>query len=183
MQLILIHGAPATGKLTVGRALARLTETPLVDNHAAIDIGRMVFGFAQPGFWDLVHKLRLTTLSVAAEAGVPRLITTAAYSHPVDEPLLADYDRAIAPFGGVIVPVHVHCSEATLMARVTEPERAQKGKIASEEGLRQYLDRNNFAAIPRETCLSLSTEDTAPEETAAKIARHFGIPVVLDGGG
>jgi len=177
MKLFLIHGAPATGKLTVARELALLTGLPLVDNHAAIDIARMVFGFAQPGFWDLVHDVRVTTLRGAAKANVPRLITTAAYSHPADASLVRDYDHAIAECGGVIEPIHLFCSEETLMARVSASERAQKGKIATPEGLRSYLDRNNFVAMPRDNCLSLSTENTGPIETAATIAKHFQIPI------
>lgn len=177
MRLVLIHGAPATGKLTVARELAFLTGSPLVDNHAAIDIARQVFGFAQPGFWDLVHDLRVTTLRGAAKANVPILITTAAYSHPADEPLLQDYDHAIEAYRGMIEPVHLFCTEETLMARVSAPERAQKGKIASSEGLKNYLDRNNFVAMPRNNCLSLSTENTPPTETAAAIAHHFHLPI------
>ena len=177
MQLFLIHGAPATGKLTVARALAARTGVPLVDNHAAIDVARMVFGFAQPGFWDLVHDLRVTTLRGAAKANVPRLITTAAYSHPVDAPLLQDYDRVVEECGGRIEPIHLFCSQETLMARVSAEDRAQRGKIASPEGLKPYLERNNFVAIPRENCLSLSTENSSPAEVATAIARHFEIPI------
>ncbi|WP_299548672.1 hypothetical protein [uncultured Tateyamaria sp.] len=114
MKLFLIHGAPATGKLTVARELALLTGSPLVDNHAAIDMARMVFGFAQPGFWDLVHDLRVTTLRSAAMANVPRLITTAAYSHPADARLLREYDLAIEEYGGIIEPIHLFCSVKTL---------------------------------------------------------------------
>ncbi|GGX55533.1 hypothetical protein GCM10007385_25110 [Tateyamaria omphalii] len=180
MRLFLIHGAPATGKLTVARALALLTGSPLVDNHAAIDIARMVFGFAAPGFWDLVHDLRVTTLRGAAKADVPRLITTAAYSHPEDAPLVSDYERAVQEYGGVLVPVHLFCSEDTLLSRVSAPERAQKGKIASPETLRTYLESSNFTAIARDNCLSLSTEKTAPAETATKIARHFQIPITAE---
>jgi len=176
MKLLLIHGAPATGKLTVARELASLTGLALVDNHAAIDIARMVFGSAAPGFWDLVHDLRVTTLRGAARAGVSRLITTAAYSHPDDAPLLRDYERAVEEHGGVIELVHLYCSEETLMTRVSANERAQRGKIATPEGLKIYLDRNNFVAVPRDNCLSLSTETIAPAETAAAIAQHFRIP-------
>jgi len=180
MKLFLIHGAPATGKLTVARELAQLTGSRLVDNHAAIDMARMVFGFAQPGFWDLVHALRVTTLRRAAMANLPRLITTSAYSHPVDAPLLRDYDQAIEEHGGVIVPVHLFCSEETLMARVSASERAEKGKIASPEGLKRYLAQNNFVAIPRDNCLSLSTENSAPREVAAAIAQHFQVPILSE---
>lgn len=177
MRLFLIHGAPATGKLTVARALAALTGAPLVDNHASIDIARMVFGFAQPGFWDLVHDLRLTTLRGAAKANVPVLITTAAYSHPTDAPLLQDYDAAIAPYGGILEPVFLSCSEETLMSRVTAPERAMKGKIASQDGLKTYLKQNTFAAIPRKTCLCLSTETSTPLENAKVISQHFRLSI------
>ncbi len=180
MKLFLIHGAPATGKFTVARELALLTGAPLVDNHAAIDMARMVFGFAEPGFWGLVHELRVTTLRGAAKANLPMLITTSAYSHPADAPLLRDYDRAIEGHGGVIAPVHLFCSEETLMARVSASERAQKGKIASTEGLKKYLAQNDFVAIPRDNCLSLSTENSAPREVAAAIARHFQIPIVSE---
>lgn len=177
MRLFLLHGAPATGKLTVAQALAALTGTPLVDNHAAIDIARMVFSeFSAPGFWDLVHDVRLATLRASARAEVPALITTAAYSDPVDVPLLQDYDRAIEPFGGVIEPVFLSCSDDTLMARVSGQDRSSRGKIATPEKLRAYLDRNNFVAIPRERCLSLSTETAPPDETAKAIAAHFQIP-------
>jgi len=175
MKLVLIHGAPATGKLTVARALGAWAALPVVDNHAAIDMARMVFGFAAPGFWDLVHDLRVTTLRGAARAGVARLVTTAAYSHPLDAPFLADYAAALAPYGGALEPVHLSCSDAERARRVTAPDRAARGKIATPEGLAAYDARNNFAPIPQDTCLRLSTEDAAPADIAAAIAKHFSI--------
>lgn len=178
MKLLLIHGAPATGKLTVARELSKITRVAFVDNHAAIDIARMVFNFAGSGFWELVHDIRVTTLRGAARAEVPILITTAAYSHPEDYPLVHDYDRIVEKFGGLVLPIHLSCSGNTLMARVSASERAQKGKIANPENLKTYLDENNFVAIPRDNCLSLSTEEASPYETATAIAKHFNIPIV-----
>ena len=177
MQLLLLHGAPATGKLTVAQALAALTGVPIVDNHAAIDIARMVFGFAKPGFWDLVHDIRVTTIRGAAKAGVPRLITTSAYSHPEDAPLLQDYHRAIEAYGGFIKPVYLSCTEETRMTRVSAQSRRERGKITTPQTLKSYLDRNNFVAIPGETCLNLSTETATPKETAIAIAQHLKISV------
>ncbi len=54
MNLVFLHGAPATGKLTVGQALASPTGGRLFDNHVSIDLARSVFEFGAPGFWDLV---------------------------------------------------------------------------------------------------------------------------------
>jgi hypothetical protein len=53
MKLIFIHGAPASRKLTVARALLRAVPGRLFDNHAPIDLARTVFDFGAPGFWSL----------------------------------------------------------------------------------------------------------------------------------
>jgi hypothetical protein len=50
MKLIFLHGSPAVGKLTVAKALLRLVQGRLVDNHAAIDLARTIFDFGAPGF-------------------------------------------------------------------------------------------------------------------------------------
>ena len=58
MKLIFIHGAPASGKLTVAKALLRAVPGRLFDNHVAINLARTVFDLDAPGFWELVHVVR-----------------------------------------------------------------------------------------------------------------------------
>lgn len=173
MRLVLLHGAPATGKLTVARALADLVRAPLLDNHATIDLARMVMDFGAPGFWGFVHDLRVTTLRGAARAGVARLITTSVYSHPDDAPLLRDYEQVLEDYGGGIDPIYLSCAPATRMARVSAPDRRRQRKIASPEGLADYLSTHPVAPIPRVDCLHLSTETASPAQTATAIARHL----------
>ena len=73
MKLVFLHGAPATGKLTVAKALLNVVPGRLLDNHAAIDFARNVFEFGAPGFWDLVHHVRLVALEAAAKQGAGRI--------------------------------------------------------------------------------------------------------------
>ena len=84
MKLIFIHGAPASGKLTVARALLRAVPGRLFDNHAPIDLARTVFDFGAPGFWELVDVVWLSTLDLAARHGVPLIATTYCYAEPED---------------------------------------------------------------------------------------------------
>lgn len=175
MKLILIHGAPATGKMTVARKLADITEFPLVDNHIAIDLARNIFGFVSPGFWDLVHDVRVATLRAAARAHVPILITTAAYSYPEDIALLEDYERVVSEFNGTVSYVHLYCSKKMLMNRVTAPDRIERGKLSTREGLKKYLAKHSFVAVQREDCIQLSTDDTSPLENARNIAHHYNL--------
>lgn len=50
MKLVFLHGAPATGKLTVAKALLNVVPGRLLDNHAAIDFARNVFESERQGF-------------------------------------------------------------------------------------------------------------------------------------
>ncbi|SDF46355.1 AAA family ATPase [Limimaricola pyoseonensis] len=177
MKLILLHGAPATGKSTVAQSLSELTGVRAIDNHLAIDLARAVFGTSSPEFWDLVHHVRLVALQAAVATKMDALIMTAAYSHPVDLPLYKDYERAVVANGGHMALVYLSCSKATLLERVQEEDRRRRGKISSAEALAAHLERNAFAALPRDACLHLSTEDTSPADNAVAIARHFDLSV------
>lgn len=84
MKLIFLHGAPASGKLTVARALLKTLPARLLDNHAAIDAARTVFDLGAPGFWELVDTIRGSILQAAIEHDVPLVIVTLCYSEPED---------------------------------------------------------------------------------------------------
>ena len=66
MKLLFLHGSPATGKLTVAKALLQTVQGRLFDNHAAIDLARTIFEFGAPGFWELVHSVRYAAFDTAA---------------------------------------------------------------------------------------------------------------------
>lgn len=84
MNLVFLHGEPASGKLTVARALLQRVPGRLLENHAAIDFARTVFDFGAPGFWELIERLRLVALEAAASNGVPLAVMTCCYSEPQD---------------------------------------------------------------------------------------------------
>ena len=84
MKLLFIHGAPASGKLTVAKALLQAVPGKLFDNHAAIDVARTVFEFGAPGFWELIHDVRCKVLEAAAAQDTPLLVTTFCYAEPDD---------------------------------------------------------------------------------------------------
>ena len=55
MKLVVILGAGAVGKMTVGQELAKITELRLFHNHMSMEILFEVFGFAPRG---LPHRIR-----------------------------------------------------------------------------------------------------------------------------
>ena len=175
MKLVFLHGSPAVGKLTVAKALLRLVPGRLFDNHAAIDLARTLFDFGAPGFWELVENVRHAAIDAAAQHGVALVVSTFCYAAPDD---FAQYDTCetiMRRHGGELLPVFLHCSREEAVRRVGNPDRVDRCKMTSRDGLMRDLDSHTYAPVPRSDCLMLDTELRAADETAREIVRHFGL--------
>ena len=177
MKLLFLHGAPAVGKLTVAKALLRLVPARLMDNHAAIDLALTIFEFGAPGFWELVHDVRLSAIEAAAEHGVPLLVTTFCYAEPEDREQFGQIEEIVQRHGGELLPVFLHCSREEALRRVGNPDRVERRKLISGEHLIRDLDRYDLTAVPRPDCLKLDTGVNPADVTAQKIVEHFGLNV------
>ena len=175
MKLLFLHGSPATGKLTVAKALLRMVPGRLMDNHAAIDFARTIYDYGAPGFWELVHDVRYSALDAAAAHGVSLLVTTFCYAEPDDRVQFGKFEEIVQRHGGELLPVFLHCSREEAMRRVGNPDRVERRKMASAESLASYLDRYDFAAVPRPDCLKLDTGKAPAEVTAQNVVDHFGL--------
>lgn len=175
MKLVFIHGAPAVGKLTVAKALLAAVPGRLFDNHAAIDVARTVFDFGAPGFWELIHEVRCKVVEAAAAQDTRLLVMTECYAEPDDLPSFTELEGIVLRGGGAVLPVFLHCSREEAMRRVGNPDRAERRKITSAEGLDAFVARYKLTQVPRPNCLSLQTDTHAPETTARDIIRHFGL--------
>ena len=175
MKLLFLHGSPATGKLTVAKALLRMVPGRLMDNHAVIDFVRTVFDFGAPGFWELVHSVRYSAMDAAAAHDVSLLVTTFCYAEPDDREQFGKFEEIVQHRGGELLPVFLHCSREEAVRRVGNPDRVERRKMASGESLIKYLDSYDFSPVPRPDCLKLDTEVTSAEVTAQNIISHFGL--------
>lgn len=173
MKLIFLHGAPASGKLTVARALLQAMPGRLFDNHAAIDVARTVFDFGAPGFWELVQTVRCSVLEAAATQGVPMIVATYCYADPDDLPAFQQFEAIVEQSGGRLLPVFLRCSRQEANRRVSNPDRIERRKISSEKGLDEFLGQFNLTQVPRADCLVLDTDSSPPEAAAQTIIRHF----------
>ena len=175
MKLLFLHGAPAAGKLTVARALLRIVPGRLFDNHAAIDVAQTVFDFGAPGFWELVQSVRVSVVGAAAQHRVPLLVMTYCYVEPDDRVALEQFEDAVHRNGGELLPVFLHAARDEMLRRVSNPERAGRGKITSQEGLDAFLAQYDLVPVPRANCLALDSAARPAEDTAREIVRHFGL--------
>lgn len=172
MQVIFLHGPPAVGKLTVARALQKRIPARLSDNHAAIDLAQTIIDFGAPGFWGLIHSLRLDLLEAAAATNLPYLLTTACY-HTGDEGIIADWQRVMDRYNASFLPVHLVCTPTAQAARVTQPDRTARGKLDNQKGLDHYMTKNDYAPLAYKNCLTIDTSELEPPKVAEHIITHF----------
>jgi len=175
MKLVFLHGEPASGKLTVARALLRQVPGRLMENHAAIDFAKTLFDFGAPGFWELVEQVRLAALEAASTQGVPFAVMTCCYSEPHDRAQFERFEAIVGHHRGRLLPVFLSCSEAETARRIGNPDRAARGKITSMHGLAGFRATYNLVAVPHADCLRLETSATPADAIATAIVRHFGL--------
>ena len=168
MDLIYLHGPPASGKLTIAKELAARTGCGVFHNHLAIDMARPFFEFGSEQFWELVGKLRLTALRYGS-ASTKTVVYTSCYDHPADLAQFELIESIVQHVGGRVRAVYLQCSLAELERRVTHPSRAQMEKVRSVAGLHGLLRRWNCVAVPRKNCVTIVTDEKTPSACASEI--------------
>lgn len=170
MQLVFIYGQPASGKLTVARALARRTGLAIFHNHLIVDAVGAVFPFGSPEFVALRESMWLDVLRAAAKANRSLIFTFAP-----EATVAADFPERvhaeIEALGGSVTFVALTVSEAEQARRIDTPERAEFGKLRSRELLRELKDvfASSMAVMPV-PAVTIDTSVVLPDEAAEKIA-------------
>lgn len=172
MRLIFIYGQPASGKLTVARALAQRTGLAIFHNHLIVDAVGAVFPFGSSEFVRLRESMWLDVMRAAASANRSLIFTFVP-----EATVAADFpDRVraeIEALGGEVIFVALTVPEAEQARRIDTPERAQFGKLRSLELLHQLKDvfASAMAHMPA-PAITIDTSALTPEEAAERIAAH-----------
>ena len=143
MIVIFLHGPPASGKYTVGKALSALLGMPLFHNHLAVDLARSLFEFGTTGFVKLREQVWLAAFEAAAAAG-QSFIFTFAPEATVDAGLIARLERIVVRHGGRIHFVELRCPDATIRERLANESRAAFGKLMDVNLYRSIRDAGGF---------------------------------------
>jgi broad-specificity NMP kinase len=171
MKLIFLHGAPAVGKLTVARELARLTGFRLFHNHLTVDLVSSLFAFGSEPFIRLREEIWRAAFAEAARADVS-LIFTFNPESTVREHFVQDAIDVVAAAGGRLVFVELTCAEGELERRLEDGSRKEFGKLASVEQYRSLKAVGAFRFPKLPNGISLDTTNQSPEDIAQLITEH-----------
>jgi len=174
MHLVFLHGAPATGKYTVGRALAALTGYELYHNHLVVDAVLQKHAFGTPDFIAERDRAWRAHLAAAAQRSAGGLIFTFNPENSVPQAFI-DWLFGQLPdeTGCRLLSVELAATETEIEARLATAQRQGFRKLTDLALYRRLRDAGVFRApvIPR-TDLTLDTAQLSPAEAAQALARH-----------
>ncbi len=182
MRLLILCGAQAVGKMTVGQALAKITPLKLFHNHMSIEPVIQLFGSYNGA---AVDRLRRVVFEEFAKTDNYGMIFTYvwAFSEQADWDFVAWLRKVFEDQGGVVDIVELIApQEVRLQRNRTEnrlKEKPSKRDSDHAEGLIYRLEEkyrcvSEPGEIPYENYLRLDNSQLSPEEAAQIIADHFG---------
>lgn len=185
MNLVIFYGPPASGKLTVARALAEKVYYPILHNHLTADLASSLFPFGTREYSDLVWKIRFTCLRAAFVSKIPGLIITMTYGVETfegkeDDAMVRQILKEAGKFRVEVLFVRLACSEEELARRVKSRSRLKFRKLSGVKDLTKILhDYPVQKAIPFVKSLVINTRVVNPERAAAIIAQRINAPAKL----
>jgi len=177
MKLIIIHGPPAAGKLTVANALSLRTYFRVFHNHLTIACTEQVFEFGSREFWDINSRLRLEIIAEAARQDID-LIHTFCYAKDTDDEYYRQLVAAARDNGGDVHAVYVNCRDEVRKARIGNESRVRIRKLTDAASVdRQRRENALFSVHPdfEDETLVIDTSDISPDESASLIIERFGL--------
>lgn len=194
MQLLVIFGPPAVGKMTVGRAIAVRSGFRLFHNHASMEPVLEVFDYGTPPFRRVLESFRRQVVEEAAASGTD-LVLTFMWGLDLDAEV-EEMQRQIQPYvdaGATISFVELAADLDTRLARnrtelrLTEKrskrdlEWSEANLLAMEEQFvmntpaqRGEKELPGQALLARHRHLRLDNSALSPEEAAGKILTWLG---------
>jgi len=158
MQLIIVHGPPASGKLSIATGLSQKLGYKLLHNHLTVDLALQVYPeFGGDDFFDFVDGLRTQCIQKACENKLPGLILTLCYDTKIDPPLIERWSSIVQRYGGEIIAVYLDVPASELHTRVLANSRKGGNKLQCQQQLEQVLKTYDFGAIQRPVAYQFAT--------------------------
>lgn len=175
MKLILLYGAPGTGKYTVAIELARNTGYTLFHNHVILNALSDIFGFNHPVRRKLEKEFRLRVIEEAVDADINIIITGVIMKD--NEAFYRQMLNVVGESGGECFLVHLTASKDVLEERIENDSRKSMNKISSKERLQEWYEQypESFEEIEFNNQITLDTGELSSIEASSEIIKTFSL--------
>jgi hypothetical protein len=194
VELVVIFGPPAVGKMTVGEELCAITDYKLFHNHMTIEPVLDIFPFGSPAFDRLVGEFRRRVIEEAADGDIPGLVFTFVWGLELkdDRAVIESYVDIVESRGGRVSFVELWADQPTRLDRNETPLRQDRKRskrdavtarrllLALDDGYVLSTSNTSFtiaqAVLDKHRYLRIDNSALSATATADAIANHFGMP-------
>ncbi len=184
MKLVILFGPGAVGKMTVGKALAELTELKLFHNHMSLELANQFFPWSTEDFNKISELIRFGIFDVVAKSDLEGLIFT--FVWVINEKKEEDYiDRIVAIFekeGADVCFVELYAELEQRLKRNKGAFRLQE-KLSKRDTVftekmilkndSKYKLNTEEGDLPSKTILKIDNTHLSAEEVAKLIKGHY----------
>ena len=184
MDLVIIYGPPAVGKMTVGQELMKITNLKLFHNHMSLELVNQFFPFGTPEFSKLDKHIRFGIFEAIADSNLPGLIFTIvlAFNEPEDKVYLAELIQMFEKRAPKVHLVELEASLEERLIRNKNPHRLQhkpskrdtafseKVMLHHEETYRMNSKEGEMEAY---SVFRINNTNIPPAEVAKQIKAYF----------
>lgn len=141
MNLVILFGPPAVGKMTVGQELSKLTGYKLLHNHMTIDLVTEFFDFGTPQFGRLVPAFRQLLVGEAAASDMLGLIFTFvwAFDEDDDKLFLDGLRDSVTKYGGSTYYAELEAEMDERLVRNRTENRLYHKKMKDSEKTEAFI--------------------------------------------
>ena len=185
LNLIVLFGPPAVGKMTVGQELSKLTGYPLLHNHMTVDLVRQFFEIGTPQYDRLVPAFRQMLVAEAAASDLPGLIFTFVWDLGLadDNRFVNELRDMVAAHGGSTYYAELSTGLEERLARNRTENRLRHKRIEPNavetfmrfaEGAHRMNSHGDFPYPERH--VKLDNTHVSATGAAQQILSRFGLP-------
>jgi len=173
MKLLLLYGAPGTGKLTIGKELAMKTGFVLFHNHMILNALSEIFGYEHPTRRKLEKEFRSRIIEESVSDNI-NLICTGVIMRD-NEDFYKKVIHMVTSKGGECLLVHLTTSNNVLEKRIGNLSRKALTKISTIERLHEWSKQypESFDRIDYPHQVSIDTSNSSPEQIADTIIQEY----------
>ena len=173
MNLVLLYGPPAVGKLTIAKELSSLIGYTIFDNHMILNVLSNIFGFDHPSRKKLEKEFRLKIIDEAIKANINLIMTGVIVNQNLD--FYTKAVQTVEKSGGKCFVVQLTASEAVLKNRVEHKSRKNYHKISTKQDWEDFYKDypEMYKKFSNREHLEIDTTDILPQEAAKTIAKYY----------